>query len=70
MANIKKLNVLWLSGAPHLATGFSTVAKNILEQLQATGLYDFTIVGINHYGDCYDYKSIIILPKIYSFSLL
>ena len=51
-----KFNVLWLSGTPQIATGFATVAKNILKSLDDTGLFDFTILGINHLGDYYDQK--------------
>lgn len=50
----KKLNVLWYSDSPTTATGFATVAKNLLKVLYATGKYDFTIVGINHAGQPYN----------------
>lgn len=51
MNNERKRNLLWLSNAPHLATGFSVVARNILEKLYSTGKYDISIVAINYYGD-------------------
>lgn len=51
-----KFNVLWLSGAPHIATGFATVARHILKSLDAEQLFDFTVLGINHLGDYYDQK--------------
>ena len=45
--------VLWLSDF-NCSTGFGTVAHNILAQLQKTGRYEFTVVGINHTGKPYD----------------
>jgi len=50
----KKLKVLWYSDSPTTATGFATVAKNLLKVLYATGKYEFTCVGINHNGAPYD----------------
>ena len=50
----KKLRVLWYSDTPNCATGFGTVARNMLKRLHATGKYDFDIVGINHGGNPYD----------------
>lgn len=52
---MEKKKVLWLSDF-NCATGFATVAHNIVEQLLQTGKYDFTVVGINHMGDPYDFK--------------
>lgn len=49
-----KLRVLWYSDSPTTATGFATVAKNMLNALYGTGKYEFTIVGINHSGVPYD----------------
>lgn len=49
----KKLEVLWLSDTPACATGFAQVARNLLTALQATGKYNFTIIGINQ-SDWYD----------------
>lgn len=54
MKSNEKKNVLWLSNAPHLATGFSNVARNVLYKLHETGKYEFTIVGINYYGEYVD----------------
>ena len=50
----EKLKVLWYSDSPTTATGFATVARNLLNVLYKTGKYDFTIVGINHSGAPYD----------------
>ena len=36
------------------ATGFGTVSKNIMQQLDSTGKYDLHIVGINYDGMPYD----------------
>lgn len=49
----KKIEVLWLSDTPACATGFGQVARNLLTALQATGKYNFTIIGINQ-SDWYD----------------
>lgn len=51
----EKIKVLWLSDF-NCATGFAQVAHNILGQLQETGLYEFTVIGINHHGEPYDQK--------------
>lgn len=50
----ERKKVLWLSDF-NCATGFAQVAHNILNQLQKTGLYDFTVIGINHHGEPYDF---------------
>ena len=52
----EKLKVLWYSDSPTTATGFATVARNLLNVLYKTGKYDFTIVGINHSGAPYDHS--------------
>lgn len=49
-----KKKVLWYSDSPTTATGFATVARNLLNVLYKTGKYEFTIVGINHNGAPYD----------------
>lgn len=48
---MEKIKLLFFGDAPTCNTGFGNVAKNILGQLQATGKYDITILGINFYGD-------------------
>lgn len=50
----ERLKVLWWSDTPTCATGFGTVAKNLLSVLYSTNKYDFTCVGINHAGQPYD----------------
>ena len=49
-----KLQVLVYADAPQTSTGFSTVSRNLLRILYATGKYNFTIIGINHDGSPYD----------------
>jgi glycosyltransferase involved in cell wall biosynthesis len=49
----KKIKVLWYSDFLR-CTGFGVVAFNILKRLEATGKYDFTVVGINHDGTPYN----------------
>lgn len=51
---MKKRKVLALLDSPTVSTGFASVARNILKQINDTGLYDVTVIGINHYGDWYD----------------
>lgn len=53
---IKKLNVLYWGDTPTCSTGFGQVARNVLQSLNATGNYDFNILGINHGGDYYDFN--------------
>src|ERR1700756_3957038 len=36
------------------STGFAQVAKNIVKNLDATGEFEFHIVGINYSGEPYD----------------
>lgn len=36
------------------STGFGTVMSNIMRELEKTGKYDITVVGINYSGDPYD----------------
>lgn len=47
----KKLKILYYGDSPTVATGFGTVASNILLGLYATGKYDIDIFGVNHWGD-------------------
>ena len=47
----KKLKVLYYGDSPTVATGFGTVAKNILMGLYATDKYDIDIFGVNYWGD-------------------
>jgi len=52
---MNKIKLLFFGDVPALVpTGFGNVAKNILAQLQATGKYDITVLGINYYGDPHD----------------
>ena len=61
----KKIKLLFFGDTPSGNTGFSTVSKNILKRLYATGKYDITVVGINYFGDPHDlpYK---IYPAAYN----
>lgn len=51
-----KIKVLWFSDSPTVETGFAQVAKQILQRLNITGKYAFTIWGINYFGEGYDKK--------------
>lgn len=50
----EKTKVLVLTDSPAGSTGFSTVSCNVLKDLYGTGLYDFTVIGINYDGSGYD----------------
>lgn len=52
---IKKIKVLAYLDTPSCATGFGTVARNILMGLYNTGRYDIDIIGINYWGDPHGY---------------
>jgi glycosyltransferase involved in cell wall biosynthesis len=47
----KKLKILYYGDSPTVATGFGTVASNILLGLYATGKYEIDVFGVNHWGD-------------------
>lgn len=49
----RKRRVLWLSDFC-CATGFAQVAHNVLRELHKTGLYEFTVLGINYPGGYID----------------
>jgi len=48
-AKIRKEVLFWCD-SPTLATGFSTVSRNLLKVLNATGEYRFSVLGIGHLG--------------------
>ena len=57
--------------SPTCATGFGTVARNVLKHINDTGKYDITVIGINYNGDYYDqtkfpYKIYPAMPPGYS----
>jgi len=47
----EKLELLFFGDSPTENTGFSTVSKNILKRLHATGKYNITCVAINYFGN-------------------
>lgn len=51
-----KMKVLVLADTPAGSTGFSTVSSNILKDLYETGLYEFTVIGVNYDGSGYDHE--------------
>lgn len=51
----KKIKVVFFGDAPNVSTGFATVSKNILMGLHNTGLYDITVLGVNHWGDPHNF---------------
>lgn len=53
-SKIGKRRVLVLADTPTCATGFAMVVRNVLEQLQKTGKYEFDIIGINQFDSWYD----------------
>lgn len=48
-----KLRLLWYSDSPCCASGFGTVARNLLDQAVASDRYDITVLGINHWVPWY-----------------
>jgi len=50
-----KIKVLWYSDFLR-QTGFGNVAEEILTRLNATGKYQFVVLGINHLGQPYNYE--------------
>ena len=53
----KKIKVLAYQDAPICATGFGTVSRNILQGLYNTGKYEIEVLGINYWGDPYDFPA-------------
>jgi len=50
-----KIKILFYGDAPPCATGFATVARNVLMGLHNTGRYDIKILGINYWGDPHEF---------------
>lgn len=48
-----KIPVLWFSDSPTVETGFGQVAKQLLKNLYQTNKYEFTVWGINYFGQKY-----------------
>jgi len=46
-----RIHVLAYCDSPTCATGFSTVSRNVFEELYKTGRYGIDILGINYWGD-------------------
>ncbi len=44
----QKIKLLWIGDSPAVTTGFGRVSQAILENLQATGKYQISVLGINH----------------------
>ena len=51
----KKIKILAYCDSPTSATGFSTVSRNILGGLHATGKYEIDVLGINYWGDPHNF---------------
>lgn len=51
MKNNRKIKLLCYMDSPACATGFGTVARNILEALYRTGRYEADVFAINYWGD-------------------
>ena len=50
-----KKKILFYGDSPTVATGFGTVARNIIENLYKSGKYDIDIFGINYHGTPHPY---------------
>lgn len=54
-----KIRLLWYGDSPASTTGFGRVAQGVLENLQQTGKYEISVLGINHQiGDPHRYEGI------------
>jgi glycosyltransferase involved in cell wall biosynthesis len=51
----KKYKLIAYCDSPVCHSGFGQVAKNMLNLLYKTGLFDITVFGLNHYPDIDDY---------------
>ena len=56
IASNKKIKIFWYSDFL-INTGFGNVAQEIVKRLQKTGKYEFIVLGINHNGNPYNYKT-------------
>jgi glycosyltransferase involved in cell wall biosynthesis len=50
-----KKKILFYGDSPTVATGFGTVARNIIENLHKSGKYEIDIFGINYHGTPHPY---------------
>ena len=50
-----KIRILFYGDSPTCATGFGTVARNILMGLYNTGRYEIDILGINYWGEPHEF---------------
>ena len=50
-----KKKILFYGDSPTVATGFGTVARNIIENLYRSGKYDIDLFGINYHGTPHPY---------------
>jgi glycosyltransferase involved in cell wall biosynthesis len=57
-----KVRIVFYGDAPPCATGFATVARNVLNGLHATGRYEIDILGINYWGDPHEFPHFRIWP--------
>lgn len=54
---MNKIKLLHMADSPAQSTGFSRVSQGILESLYRTGMYDISMLGINHQvGDPHRYE--------------
>ncbi len=55
MAN-GKIRVLYYGDSPTACTGFGTVARELILRLVDTGKFEFTILGLNYYGEPHEFE--------------
>ncbi len=48
--------ILCYMDSPTVATGFGTVARNVLENLYKTGKYEIDVYGINYHGQPHNFS--------------
>lgn len=50
------MKILYVGDSPTVDTGFGVVSKNLLLRFEKMG-HEIIVLGINHYGDPYDYET-------------
>ncbi len=51
-----KIRVLYYGDSPTACTGFGTIARELITRLAETGKFEFTILGLNYYGEPHEFE--------------
>jgi len=52
----QKIRVLYHGDSPTACTGFGTVARELILRLVETGKFEFTILGLNYFGEPHEFE--------------